>query len=583
MKFRSLDVQAFNRFRAPFSVPLDGQGLVLVEGINLDGGDALNSNAAGKSLAIVETLLWCLFGKMVRYGDKAIGAEATHPQNGADVAVQVEMQGRDFWIERTRTSKGKPTFGISLGSGEPFPVSRDPNKRSDDVAAFLGFGYKAFRYAVVVQGEDSLAADGFAAQMEVLESILRMDELSSAADLGRQQAVSLDRACAAARATADAAGRAYQQAQQLMDDLENPMADEADARMVEKLEAAIKAGQVAATLVTKLAGVVADTRKTIDFKRKTALEAGASITPWVQEKARQEKSLEKLVCPTCGRPYGTPAEAEKAKTKAEKKVKDLEKLIRDAYDVKEVADREAAQAGVRLHAQEQELRTTQREADAVPGLQEQVDRVRAAVKERQRQRRTMELNLEQIREEFNTATREATRLDGDRQRKMFWVTGYGRDGLQADIFAAALPVLNHAAARYSQVLTNGLTTVTFNTLRASTREDLVRIEGASAQTYDGLSAGEKQRVNLIIALSLRTLARWRLPVPINLSVYDECFDKMDPAGLTKVVGLLREDVEQAGGTTFVVTHNPALKALFPGARVLTVTRKDGQAEVRYAA
>ncbi|GAI86651.1 unnamed protein product [marine sediment metagenome] len=46
------------------SLPLADQGLVLIEGSNLDS-DASDSNGSGKS-ALTEALTWCLWGKTVR-------------------------------------------------------------------------------------------------------------------------------------------------------------------------------------------------------------------------------------------------------------------------------------------------------------------------------------------------------------------------------------------------------------------------------------------------------------------------------------------------------------------------------------
>jgi len=235
-----------------------------------------------------------------------------------------------------------------------------------------------------------------------------------------------------------------------------------------------------------------------------------------------------------------------------------------------------------LHAQEQEFRDRQRQADARASLAAQREQVQAGITSRRKQRQAVDASLEQARGEYTGAQAALATAEAIQWTKHFWVQGYGRDGLQAEIFAAAAPVLNHAAARYAQALTNNLTTVQFNPLRGSKREDLVRISGQSAQTYDGLSSGEKQRVNLILAWSLRALARWRLPAPLNFAVYDEVFDNVDEAGLKVIVRLLQDEAA-AGGTVFVVTHNPALKALLPGARVLRVTRKNNESTVEYVA
>ena len=50
MKYLSLDVRALNRIAAPYHIPLDNGGLVLVEGENRDGGVQASSNGSGKSI-----------------------------------------------------------------------------------------------------------------------------------------------------------------------------------------------------------------------------------------------------------------------------------------------------------------------------------------------------------------------------------------------------------------------------------------------------------------------------------------------------------------------------------------------------
>jgi len=67
---------------------------------------------------------------------------------------------------------------------------------------------------------------------------------------------------------------------------------------------------------------------------------------------------------------------------------------------------------------------------------------------------------------------------------------------------------------------------------------------------------------------------------VNLTVCDEVFDHVDPEGLELVARILWDSVEEGGsGSTFVVTHNPAMKRLFPGARMLRVVREGGEATV----
>lgn len=576
MKFLRLDVQAFKRFREPFSIPLDGQGLVLVEGENRDGADAANSNGAGKSLAIVETLLWCLYGRMARYGNKPVTDEAVHHQRGANVSVTFETRGYPYTATRSRAVKGNPTFIVG-GSNSPVPLSRDPSRRADAVASLLGFDYNAFRYAVVVQGGESLARAGFTTQMAVLEAILRMDELSTAAELARQRANKLDKELSGARVEVKLKRQAVDQAQQLAEQVRASGSIDYDGEIV-KLEANLQeaedwAGRLAVLRDTAATAAGVHDRAQREEAGRRA-EWGAAFREW----EAVSQSLKSAVCPTCKRPLKSEAEQGELLQEAARKASAVEGAKREH----EQAQQRLATATTKKQAMEKEVREAEIAASVVPKIQEQIGQLQRQREEFEQQVALAEGQVDQARDALAEAEARTAPLELSHSRAVFWAQGYGRDGLPADVFSAAVPVLNAAAARYCQLLTCGAITVAFNPVRGVRTEDLVRIEGAEAPTYDGLSSGQKERVDLIIALSLRDLARWRLPEPVNLCVFDECFDSVDEAGLRVVSRLLQEETRD-GGSTFVVTHNAAMKALFPGARVLRVIRQNGEAEVRYVA
>ena len=114
MKFRQLEVRAFNRVKGSYTIPLDEPGLILVEGHNLDYGASASSNGAGKSW-IWEAFLWALYGKMSRHGNKPVTTEAVGPR-GADVQVAIEVNGEEFLAVRTRPTKGAATCLVCLAS-----------------------------------------------------------------------------------------------------------------------------------------------------------------------------------------------------------------------------------------------------------------------------------------------------------------------------------------------------------------------------------------------------------------------------------------------------------------------------------
>ncbi len=198
MRFTSLRVNAFNRLR-PYTLQYE-PGLIYVEGENLEAGG--RSNGSGKSLSVVWTLLYVLFGKMSRYDGKLVTDEAAHSINGADVAATLDLRpDYPVTVRRGRAPRGRPSFTITDAQGKLVPFSKDPRRRSDDVAGLLGYDYPSFRAAVVISRGQPLAADGFAAQMTVLEEILRLDELNIAAGIEAKWAA--ERAVGVTAAKAD--------------------------------------------------------------------------------------------------------------------------------------------------------------------------------------------------------------------------------------------------------------------------------------------------------------------------------------------------------------------------------------------
>lgn len=570
MRFDKLTVLALRGYRAPFEIDLGTPGLVIVEADNRDGGGVWDSNGSGKSMALVEAPLWCLFGKMSRHGNVAVGDQIVHPIRGADVALSLWAGDQQIGIRRMRTPKGQGKVQVTA------PVSRDPSRRADDVAAILGLDYRAFCAAVVITGEDALAGASFKEQMEVLEAVLRLDELSEASAKRAAEATALERQLAGAVVETRAAMRAVEAAQEVLRNLKD---SEAAALLVEQaatLRRTIQEAEEARARLPDLAAVVEEQWARVrrcQSKKDEVLAEQAGIARRQAEVSRQAAASD--TCQTCQRPFNNAEEIARSRRAALDTLKALKEEL-EALGPKHVnAERDLRAADVKRQAVEEEYARLKDPLDRLPQMQDLLAQAEAAVAGHAEQVRLAEEALARETAGHQRAIETEADLTRRAWKKRFWAVAFGRDKLQADIFQAGVPVLDEAGERYSTLLTGGTIRVAFNPLRESQTEGLIRISGASAPTYKGLSGGEKQRVNLIVALSIRALARWRLPEPINFSVYDETFDKIDAAGLAIVAQILQQEAET--GTVFVVTHNPALKRLFPTARILQVIREGGEA------
>ena len=587
MHFHRLYVAAFNRFRAPFTVPLDTPGLILVEGENRDWQDAANSNGSGKSLACVETLLWCLFGKMARHGDKNIATQAKHLKHGADVTVTLSRRGTALHVRRQAPAKGRPSFSVTTDDGAAVPFSRDPARRAEDAAELFGLDYAAVRAAIVIGGGTSLCAAGFAAQMQVLETVLRLDELSTAADLAAKEALALEKQVGAMQAEHAVRQHTLTADETALAQLRATLATDLTP-VLTRLEAELAHAEHAARWVPDLRSVVEDTANARDRAKADEVAATAELATLArrQQEARAQQSS--TTCTACGRPYADAAERERANAAAAATLTTLDTQVTAVLAKREAARMRLTALTTKLDAQREELRTHEAHAGQQARIAEQIAQVTAQQRERDAQVADAEARVDDTRQTLAKTATALAGLQAAHRRAAFWAQGYGRDGLQADVFSTGMPVLQQAADHYGQRLTHGQLAVTYNPLRGSTADTLIRLTRAdgTAATYAELSAGEKDRVDIVNGFALRALARWRLaaldPVAtaVNLAVFDETFDAIDDAGLKVVVRLLDEEVA-TGATVFVITHSSTLKALFPTARVLRVVRERDEATVTF--
>ena len=556
MHLGRLSVTAFQRLKAPFTLDLSRPGLTLV----------LGENGVGKSLYLVEALLWAGWGKMARHGDRAVTDDAMHPLRGADVSLEIG----GLKVHRRRAPKGAAKVTVETLAGASPGASRDPSKRGADLEAWLGLDYRAFQSAVVIHGERVPAQDEPAAQMALLESVLRLSDLAEASERARKQATKVEQELAVVQREVALRREAAQEAASALDTLE----DEAALRKeVEALKAAHEIAVQSAAGGKGLQSALEAARQKEGWARVQAGEATGAATARAQTVRSIQASIESAICPTCGRPMDGAGELDTLRAK-----------LLDAAAAHAEAEVAAGHAQSQVREAQQAVLAADRAMDAYRRFQAEAARLEAEVEAaegRLRLHRSARAGLErraaaaQAKLEESLGREAPLAVEAGRLR--FWVEGFGRGGLQAEISAAALPVLNAAAARYAQWLTGGTLGVQFQTLRTARDEPIIQVTGAEAPTYRGLSRGQKRRVNLIVAWALRAVARWRLGAPINVAVYDEVFDGMDEAGIRAAAGVLQSEAE-AGQSIFVITHSPTLRALFPATRIIRVSRDGPGAE-----
>ena len=302
-------------------------------------------------------------------------------------------------------------------------------------------------------------------------------------------------------------------------------------------------------------------------------------------------------CQACGRPI-TPAEIAKAEQKA------IE--TRDASRAAVVAVRATLEDAQRL-AQEaaqavEDFRATLTDVSAETArrreLESQQSDAVALVRERDEKHRAIDnvlATLERTRAEVSpytariadldakiTAARAlVTKTEGELTVKLAHldletevVRVFSPGGVRARILDDVTPYLNDQTSKYLSIMSDGNINAEWSTLTTNKSGEVKEkfainvASSISSKTFKGLSGGEKRKVRVATALALQDLVATRASKPIDLFVGDEIDDALDPAGLERLMIILREKAKERG-TVLVISHN-SLKDEIPA--VITVER-----------
>jgi DNA repair exonuclease SbcCD ATPase subunit len=158
---------------------------------------------------------------------------------------------------------------------------------------------------------------------------------------------------------------------------------------------------------------------------------------------------------------------------------------------------------------------------------------------------------------------------------------YSPAGVRALMLDEVTPFLNDQTAKYLGTLSDGNISATWTTLVKDSKGELREkfaievVNAKGADTFKGVSGGEKRKVRIACALALQDLVARRASKPIELFIGDEIDDALDKAGLERLNEILKEKAKERG-SVFVISHND-LKDWVP--TTLVVTRRDGKSTV----
>lgn len=145
---------------------------------------------------------------------------------------------------------------------------------------------------------------------------------------------------------------------------------------------------------------------------------------------------------------------------------------------------------------------------------------------------------------------------------------FGNNGIKAFIFESSLSELNNLLSSYSEVL--GFNIKFMVDLNSSRKDFVVNINLEGVEVfYEELSGGQKQLVNLAMALAMNQIITQSKGV--NIAFLDEVFESLSYDNIEVVIGLIKKVYREK--TLFLITHHESLP--IPNLKILNVKREHG--------
>jgi len=161
------------------------------------------------------------------------------------------------------------------------------------------------------------------------------------------------------------------------------------------------------------------------------------------------------------------------------------------------------------------------------------------------------------------------------------VSVYGPAGVRAHVLDTVTPYLNDRTSHYLSALADDNIHAVWNTLTTNAKGEVkekFQIEVTNdkgAESFDGLSGGEKRKVRLACAMALQDMVASRATKPINIFIADEVDHALDESGLERLMTVLNDKAKERG-TVLVISHNSLSDWID---EVITVTKEKGYGKV----
>ena len=620
LQFNSIHIENFLSIGCA-DIPLNDNGYVLVSGINNSKSDSALSNGSGKS-SIFDSILWALTGETIR------GASSVTNINGNDgalVEIDISVDDRDYSIRRTKDHSRYKTSLQILSDGEDLSGKgiRDSEKILQNLlpdinasvlgsVVLLGQGLP-MRFTNNKPSERKAMLESLSKSDYMVEDLKnriseRKEELT--AELrsyeAKRIAVETEISCSEVQlgglkrelAELPSEESLVAEVREHERELDECSADleKANANYMEYNSELVRLrGELLSLDADKKAKIATETSVLVE--KLNALENRKTILQCTHKELSNkiaDKKKVRDVCPTCGQkllgvtlPNTALEESQLMACNDElssvqneivlltsEKEKLEAKIVLSTQDRRNSiieSGRKAREESLRLKSYcEEKTKTNSTLLEELAGMRERLaslSKTRAEtvrkigelsdlISEKTKEKSYIDNSMEELSSRLSIISKFATIVSRD-------FRGYLLKNYIDFIDSRAKNYANRVFGNrnISFVLDGNNINILFN-----------------GKAYENLSGGERQKIDLIVQLSIRDMLCTNLGFSCNILAVDELFDNLDAVGCKNVVDLITTDLNDIS-SVFIITHHSADISI-PCDREIVVTKgDDGISEV----
>ena len=572
IKFKSITIQGFMSI-GNAKVELSDKGLVLIKGKN-EFESKSESNGSGKS-AIFESIIWTLTGSTSRNSSNVVNR---YTNTGTCCEVDLDVDSTNYVIRRTDSHSQYGSSLTIIKNGEDISGNTRTKSKKILESELPKLTYDMLTSIIILsQGLpsrlSSLSPTRRKARLEELSSAeYYLEELSSklsqASKRISEDKISALSAISKCEGEISVNKRNIDDAQSKIDKMNSESSSTVDEK--EYLECKAKVDEAS----SKISTISAET-KTISDNMNGLLSTlreisytKSNITSRLTQIGQLYAQVSTGMCPTCQRPMDDPSKLEELRNGY------LNESVQLKTQLSEILNRESELSN-NVKSYESQLESAN---STISELYSTVSSLQPKIVEYEKNSKpkdvmeylhdTITTGLESIRsaedslevhkEELNRVTQESDIYN--------YINKSMTKKFRSFLLEGTIDYLNSKCEMYSKSLfvNQGIVKLVIN-------GNNIDIMLGDDTYFEDLSGGESRRVDLVVQLALRDLAKNESGFSSNILVIDEALDYLDSLGVESVIELIEtksDDIE----SILVVTHKTDVKLPYDDVWLVTKNR-----------